>query len=303
MFRKSHFLSRYHYFLMASSCLFAGLLHISWAPGFPVTAKLISVPGLYVAKAPADAVVEEILVNKKEGLYAGQTVVRLRYLQGLSQNTSQDGDLERLKSRLLRLDNILSRQGYLYKQFQMLAGKKLVSMVELLQRKDELRRLRDEKEDVHAQISNLKLQLGINLKIPFAGIIEQQLVQVGQMVHAKQALMVFRPVSQSYEMKVKIPLIYQKYVKIKQELKLNFLQYQKIKTYPIIARVRAFYPRIISHDQLGIPHYFLMLSASVEKMPYLNNGLTSILNLPLEGYLMGPRRPIYQWILDAMEDV
>ncbi|NDH08095.1 MAG: efflux RND transporter periplasmic adaptor subunit [Gammaproteobacteria bacterium] len=299
MLKESRFVSRYCYILMACSVLFVGFLYIPWTPGFPVTAKLIAVPGLYVAKAPKDSVVEEILVNKKEGLLPKQPVIQLRYLQALSQNTNQDADLRRLEHRLSRLNSVISRQDYYYKKYQLLADKKLLSMVELLQKKDELRRLRDEKEEFDAQIANLKLKMRIRLQIPFAGVMAQQLVQVGQMVHAKQALMVFRPLAQAYILKVKIPLIYQKYVKMKQELKLNFIQDQRIKTYPISARVSALYPHITSKDELGREHYFLMFSASVRKLPQLN-GLAGINNLPLEGYLMGPRRPIYQWILDVI---
>ena len=300
MLRASRFVGRYHYLLMASSLLLVGLLQLSWMPSFPVTAKLIPIPGLYVAKAPENSIVEAILINKKEPLKAKQNVICLRHLQALTQHTLQDADLKRLQHRLRRIDHFITRQAHVYKQYQLLANKKLLSTIELLQKKDELRHLLDEKAEVHAQIENLELSMHTKLQIPFPGSMEEQLVQEGQIVHAKQALMVFRPLKQSYVLKVKLPLIYQQYVHMQQTIKLHFIQHQRINTYPVTARVSAIYPRIISQDQAGIRHYFLMLHASVDKLPQRHQ-LTGIKNMPLEGYLIGPSKPIYQWIWDVFQ--
>lgn len=300
MLKQSRFANTYPYFLGLSGLLFGSLFCFSWAPGFPVTAKMIAIPGLYIIRAPEDAVVEEIMVNKKDVLRPGQTVLGLRYLQALSQNTSQDEDLKRLESRLLRLNSVLLRQEHLYQQYQLLADKKLISVVELLQKKDEMRHLLDEKAQLGSEIENLKFKMGISFKMPFQGQLDQSLVQVGQVVKAKQVLMVFRPLIQSYVLKVKIPLVYQKYITMKQLIKLNFIQNQKIKTYPIIARVMAIYPRVITQEKTGLNHYFLLLRASVDKMSNLNS-MKGINNLPLEGFLMGPRKPIYQWVLDIIQ--
>ena len=300
MLKQSRFANTYPYFLGLSGLLFCSLFCFSWAPGFPVTAKMIAVPGLYIIRAPEDAVVEEIMVNKKDVLRPGQTVLGLRYLQTLSQNTSQDEDVKRLESRLLRLNSVLLRQEHLYQQYQLLADKKLISVVELLQKKDEMRRLLDEKAQLGSEIENLKFKMGISFKMPFQGQLDQSLVQVGQVVKAKQVLMVFRPLLQSYFLKVKIPLVYQKYITMKQLIKLNFIQNQKIKTYPISARVMAIYPRVITQEKRGPSHYFLLLRASIDKRSNLS-GMEGINNVPLEGFLMGPRRPIYQWILDSIQ--
>lgn len=163
-----------------------------------------------------------------------------------------------------------------------------------------MRRLLDEKAQLGSEIENLKFKMGISFKMPFQGQLDQSLVQVGQVVKAKQVLMVFRPPLQSYFLKVKIPLIYQKYITMKQLIKLNFIQNQKIQTYPISARVMAIYPHVITQEKPGPNHYFLLLRASIDKRSNLN-GMEGINNVPLEGFLMGPRRPIYQWILDILQ--
>lgn len=300
MLNKTRFVGHYLYLLIGTSLLLIGSLTIPWAPGFPVTAKLIPVPGLYIARAPQDAIIEAILANKRKSLNAGQVVVRLRYLQNLSQDTGQTDDLKRLENRRSRLNAVLSRQEQLYKKYQMLADKKLISMVDFLHKQDEMRRLWDEKEELHSKITTLQLKMGGSLRIPFAGVPVQQLVEAGQIVKAKQPLIVLRPCLQSYALKVKLPLIYQKYVQLKQVIKLTYMQNEKIKMHPIQARVTGIYPTVINQEKLGSKDYYVLLRASVKDMPNLNL-IEGIQNLPLEGYLMGPSRPIYQWIFDIMQ--
>jgi hypothetical protein len=269
------------------------LAYIPWAPGFPITANLVAVPGIFVMRAPQHAIVQSIEVNKASLIPLGKSLIHLVYLQQLTQNSGQNTVLKQLNAQLIRLNVILKRQERLCLRYQDLATKKLISVMELLQKKEELRRLFQEKETLISKIAALKLKMGVDLKMPYAGMLAQQLVTKGQLVKPKQPLLILKPKINHYELKVALPLAYYKYVRIHQILKLNFIQAQKIKRYPITARVTAIYPRVSQ------PNNTISLKAHIEHMPALNQ-LEDLSHIPLEGFLLGERQPLYLWVFQMI---
>ncbi len=261
-----------------------------WTPRYPITAKLIYQPKLFVMRAALSGVLKNPNIQAGSKVSQGQELFLFIPTKSLMNQKYEQLKLDQLEKKLQFYNQELSWQKTYLGRLHHLYQKKLIAAEEYQQKKARYVQYRFEKQTVLEKMNALKHQQIRQLQAPIAGTILKVFAQHGELIYKNQKLAIIEPQEVERKFLVQVPIDLQDKVFIGQTLRLAWNNQARVQSYPIVATVQEISPVLKKNT--------LVLLAQIQILDTKKQNLYS--KLPLNGYLMGPRQAFWKFLKNSL---
>ncbi|HBB53767.1 MAG TPA: hypothetical protein DCZ80_07690 [Legionellales bacterium] len=261
-----------------------------WTPRYPISAKLIYQPKLFVMRASLSGVLKNPSIRAGSQVTQGDELFSFIPTKSLMNEKYEQLKLDQLEKKLQFYDKELSWQKAYLSRLHHLYQKKLIAAEEYQQKKSRYFQYGFEKYAVIEKINALKHQQMHRLQAPIAGTILKVFAQHGELIYKNQKLVIIEPQDVKRKFLIQVPIDLKDKVFIGQTLQLAWNNQARVQNYPIVATVQEISPVLKKNS--------LVLLAKIQTFHAKKQNLYS--KLPLNGYLIGPRQAFWKFLKNSL---
>ena len=273
------------------------LLQVPWSPKYPIVATLKYHPDLLTIPVPENGIIESIRVNVGDKVKQGQRLIKIDSMSNLmALNYYQ----QKRKNYLEQIKKLEREKAYQIKRNHELAPlyEKKVITESLMHRNNQ------KENDLQVQIESIKQKLNqmnharwIWIQAPISGKLLFSYYSKHDVVQKGKKLLLIQPEGIRYWVDIRVLPKYQKILYVHQKVKLAFPRMNEFSDFPLEAQVKEIAPMI--HQNLkksndGQEKFYLLVHAKIKNSKTLERFLLP--NMPLNGYLIGENKSLFQWM-------
>lgn len=266
------------------------LLCIPWAPKYPVQAYVDTIPSMVKIEAPVAGVLQGMELKIGRTVIQGQKICSISVLQGLLHHHDFEKMHVNLSKQLKFLKLDIEAQTRKLTKIKRLWQKRSVTFEQYQEAKAELRHRTIEYQKLLAEFWKHEYESMRHIHAPITGKIIQLVVQNQSMVKKNELLLWVEPEKFQWQLRLKIPVMYKKFVYPGAQLRLQLPDSNKIKRYSLKAKIIHFSGVIIHKKKSD----WIEAYAVFEEPKLWNKQLMPHMSLP--GYLLAPRHLLMIWL-------
>jgi biotin carboxyl carrier protein len=273
------------------------LLQVPWSPKYPIVAKLKYHPDLLTVPVPENGIIEAMNVHVGEMVQQGQKLVKIDSMSNLIASNYYQ---QKRKNYLEQIRKLEIEKDYQIKRNRELAplyAKKIIT-------ESLMHRQRQKENELQTQIENIKQKLSqmnharwIWIQSPISGKLLFLYYSKHDVAQKGKKLLLIQPTGIQYWVNIQVLPKYQKILYLHQKVKLALPRMNQFSDYPLEARVKEIAPMV--HLNIKKPNdnqgeSYLLVHAKIKNSKILERFLLP--NMPLNGYLIGENKSLFQWM-------
>lgn len=273
------------------------VLQVPWAPKYPIVARLKYHPDLITIAAPESGIIDELKVRVGDKVQQGQKLVKIDNMSNL---ISYRFFQQKRKSYLQQVQKLEIEKSYQVKRIQELKplfAQKIITESLMHRHLQKVNDLQIQIENIKQKLNQINHDRWVWIQAPIPGKLLFSYYANHDAVLKRKKLFVIQPSGIEYWVDIQVMPQYQKILYLKQKVKLALPRVNQFLDYPLEAQVKEIAPMVHLNDKKANEEqkqFYILVHAKIKNSKMYERFLLP--NMPLNGYLIGENKPLFQWI-------